>query len=103
MISKIEDGIPIVVNDDKKIKQLHELRKDCKKLRYLLELTNYGESSSFINKIREMQDILGSIRDCDIAVDFLAKQKSDACRIIIKAELQKREQLYKKFVQMQKF
>jgi CHAD domain-containing protein len=105
IISRIEDAIPIVSKNVKKIKQLHELRKDCKKLRYLLELTNHDESAVFISKIREMQDVLGFIRDCDITIDFLKKQekKYDSVRIIIKSELEKRNQLYEKFVQMQKF
>lgn len=104
LINKIEKTIPIVIGSNKKIKQLHELRKDCKKLRYLLELTNHEKSPNFINKIKEMQDVLGSIRDCDITLDFLIKQeKSTALDSIIKSESEKREQLYKKFVQMQKF
>lgn len=103
LINKIEDAIPIVTSNNKKIKQLHELRKDCKKLRYLLELTNHEDSPNFINKIKEMQDILGSIRDCDITADFLAKQDKKSLEPIISSELEKREQLYKKFVQMQKF
>jgi CHAD domain-containing protein len=100
LINKIERSIPIIVNSDKKIEELHELRKDCKKLRYLLELTNHEESSSFISKLKEMQDVLGTIRDSDITLDFLKKYNlTDK----IKAESEKREQLYKKFVQMPKF
>jgi CHAD domain-containing protein len=104
LINKIEESTPIVISDDKKIKQLHELRKDCKKLRYLLELTNHDDSSNLINKIKEMQDVLGSIRDCDITIDFLAKQdkKHNLPESIMQLELEKRAQLYKKFVQMQK-
>ncbi|NDB33624.1 MAG: CHAD domain-containing protein, partial [Nitrososphaeria archaeon] len=75
LINKIEKTIPIVTSNDKKIKQLHELRKNCKKLRYLLELTNYERSPNFINKMKEMQDVLGSVRDCDITINFLSKQK----------------------------
>ena len=103
LISKIESGIPIVIGSEKKIEQLHELRKHCKKLRYLLELTTHDDSSSFINKLKEMQDVLGSIRDCDIAINFLKKLgKKHNIDHIIKAETEKRDQLYKKFVQMQK-
>lgn len=100
LINKIENSIPIIVSSDKKIEQLHELRKDCKKLRYLLELTNHEEPSSFISKLKEMQDVLGAIRDSDITLEFLKKHNLEP---IIKAESEKREQLYKKFVQMPKF
>jgi len=104
LINEVETAIPIVVGDVKKIEQLHELRKDCKKLRYLLEMTDHQEPTNFINKLKEMQDILGSIRDCDIALDFLKKliKKHTALDVIVKAELEKRNQLYNKFVQMQK-
>jgi CHAD domain-containing protein len=103
LISEIETCIPIVISNEKKIEQLHELRKHCKKLRYLLELTTHDESSSFITKLKEMQDVLGSIRDCDIAIDFLKKLgKMHNIDHIIKVEAEKRDQLYKKFVQMQK-
>lgn len=100
LIDKIERSIPIIISSDKKIEELHELRKDCKKLRYLLELTNHDESSSFISKLKEMQDVLGAIRDSDITLEFLKKHKLGP---VIKAESEKREQLYKKFVQMPKF
>lgn len=100
LINKIERSIPIIVSSDKKIEELHELRKDCKKLRYLLELTNHEESSSFINKLKEMQDVLGAIRDSDVTLEFLKKH---SLTNIIKNESERREQLYKKFVQMPKF
>lgn len=104
LINKVERTIPIVTSDAKKIEQLHELRKNCKKLRYLLELTDHQEPANFINKLKEMQDVLGSIRDCDITLDFLKKfaKKHRSLDIIIKSEREKRSQLYKKFVQMQK-
>lgn len=105
MINNIETAIPIVVKSDKKVKQLHELRKDCKKLRYLLEMTNHDESSNFMSKLREMQDLLGLIRDSDITIDFLRgfAKKYKSLELIIKDESEKRDQMYKKFVQMQKF
>ena len=37
-ISKIELNFPIVITNALKIEELHQLRKDCKKMRYMLEL-----------------------------------------------------------------
>ena len=103
-LSGIEKAIPIVTSNEKKVKELHELRKNCKKLRYLLELTNHDESASFIKKLKEMQDLLGLIRDIDITIDLLKKyyKKTKSLEPIIKLEQQKRNQLYVKFVEMQR-
>ena len=38
LISQIETNFPIVITDSTKIEELHDLRKACKKLRYMLEL-----------------------------------------------------------------
>ena len=38
LANTIERNYPIVLSSPKRISELHEMRKDCKKLRYLLEL-----------------------------------------------------------------
>ena len=38
LVEDIELSLPVVLTNPDKIKELHKLRKDCKKLRYLLEL-----------------------------------------------------------------
>ena len=43
--SRIQLTLPLVITDADKVNELHEMRKDCKKLRYLLELVPYGKSS----------------------------------------------------------
>ena len=37
-VCRMEKNFPIVINNSEKIEELHEIRKDSKKLRYLLEL-----------------------------------------------------------------
>ncbi|MDG7050383.1 MAG: hypothetical protein JRZ94_04185 [Nitrososphaerota archaeon] len=58
-----------------------------------------------MSKLREVQDLLGLIRDSDITIDFLRgfAKKYKSLELIIKDESEKRDQMYKKFVQMQKF
>ncbi|MEM4251735.1 MAG: CHAD domain-containing protein [Candidatus Bathyarchaeia archaeon] len=56
---------------------LHMLRISAKKLRYTLELfeTCYGDRlETFIASIKELQEILGDIHDCDVMIDFLHKR-----------------------------
>ena len=43
--SRIQLNLPLVMTDADKVNELHEMRKDCKKLRYLLELVPHGKST----------------------------------------------------------
>jgi CHAD domain-containing protein len=71
---RIELDLPIVVTNANKIEELHELRKTCKKLRYLLELAshqngiNNKEIHALITELEDVQDILGSIHDSDMMI-----------------------------------
>lgn len=89
--TRIEHNLPIVVNDNKKITELHELRKDCKKLRYLLELlpdnnrkdlTSEKDDyvSKLIEKLENVQDILGIIHDYDTMIAYLRRRKGTGAR-----------------------
>lgn len=104
LIENIQALIPIATSNEERIAELHELRKDCKKLRYMLELAPNTESSNFITKLKEMQDLLGSIHDCDITTDFLKKMppKYGIMKELLKKESELRSQLYEKFVETQK-
>ncbi|HXP49902.1 MAG TPA: CHAD domain-containing protein, partial [Bacteroidia bacterium] len=68
---RVQLDLPIVVTNANRIEELHELRKTCKKLRYLLELAshqndiNNKEIHALITELEDVQDILGSIHDCD--------------------------------------
>ncbi len=51
---RIQLDLPLVTTDPDKVAGLHELRKDCKKLRYLLELVSHDNSSgNIISKMEE--------------------------------------------------
>lgn len=101
LIDNIQALIPLVISSEKKVLELHKLRKDCKKLRYLMELTPTPGSSSFIIRLKQMQDMLGLIHDVDITMDFLKKispkyKKADE---LLSMESQNRVLLYNKFVE----
>lgn len=55
--------------------QLHELRKSCKKLRYLLEffqsLYNKKEMNVLLKTLKALQDVLGSFQDCTVQISQL--------------------------------
>lgn len=111
-VGKIEKNFPIVINDDSKLEELHTLRKDCKRLRYLLELRlkspetmkdhnkNYDDViSKSIIKLEDIQDYLGKIHDCDAFLSFFEKfEEFPETKPIMDVESENRKDLYGKFV-----
>lgn len=60
--------------DNATIEQLHNFRKECKNLRYLIE--NFEdilgkESANVLTEIKKVQDYLGELNDTQVAQDFL--------------------------------
>lgn len=112
--TRIEQNLPIVANDNEKITELHELRKDCKKLRYLLELlpdNNHQDQrsekddyvSELMEKLENVQDILGIIHDHDTTIAYLKRHKGTRTRStqihsILKRISLERQNKYKEFV-----
>jgi CHAD domain-containing protein len=98
--SKLQDRIlrdlPIVTLDPFKIEELHELRKNSKKLRYLLELLPKEDKS--ISKLINIQDKLGLIHDFDITIEFLERCKQNTMtQNIINSETRQRNDVFRKF------
>jgi CHAD domain-containing protein len=88
--------------DEKNVEELHSLRKDCKRLRYTLELLHSTERKSrLISLLRRWQDILGEIRDMDVRIDYLLRAKPTAgVRSILSEERAKRHAKYVEFVRL---
>ena len=61
--------LPEVTGDESKVKELHTLRKEVKKLRYVKELGD--GTSSELEILTEWQEALGAVHDLDVAVDYL--------------------------------
>jgi CHAD domain-containing protein len=102
LISKIETNFPIVITDSTKIEELHDLRKACKKLRYMLELLPIENKKALqIGKtLQKIQDILGTIHDYDFMINYLElnEQPSNEVREIIDNEMQERKLNYERFI-----
>lgn len=103
---KIKKELNIVIQDKNKIKKLHELRKDCKKLRYLLELISDQDKDieKTVKQLDDIQDILGEIHDCDTTIMFLRQQKkqSPTVKNFINKESTNRDNKYNQFVNQYK-
>jgi CHAD domain-containing protein len=102
LISKIETNFPIVITDSTKIEELHDLRKACKKLRYMLELLPIENKKTLeMGKIlQKIQDNLGIIHDYDFTINYLESdgQPSNEVREIINNEMQERKLNYERFI-----
>jgi CHAD domain-containing protein len=104
---RIELDLPIVLTNVNKIEELHELRKTCKKLRYLLELAshqnngiNNKEIHTVITELEDVQDILGSIRDSDTMIAYLKRVRHlDKVPHILHDEISERNKKYEDFIQ----
>jgi CHAD domain-containing protein len=63
------------INDNSPTQDLHELRKTCKKLRYMLELFQNiypkGEIKKLIRALKQLQDNLGDFNDLQVQSDVL--------------------------------
>ncbi|HJT83047.1 MAG TPA: CHAD domain-containing protein [Nitrososphaeraceae archaeon] len=101
LINKIETNFLIVITNPIKVEELHALRKDCKKLRYLLEILGKEDNNAIrmVKTLQNIQDILGSIRDYDVTVEYLKKlEPSKEIQDIINNEIEQRRVKYEEFL-----
>lgn len=96
----IQKNTIIALGDEKKIEELHMLRKDFKKLRYSLELSSSkGKTIQILQNLKEIQDILGEIHDSDIIIEYLSNVEQDSkYSNIIESEVVERSKKYHAFV-----
>ncbi|MGA2664655.1 MAG: CHAD domain-containing protein [Nitrososphaerales archaeon] len=99
---EVQKGLESSVEDEARVEELHTLRKDCKKLRYTLELVPTGaRASELVQVLQRWQDVLGEIRDLDVALDYLSRAKQTAgVRRAAAAERGLRHERYLAFVRM---
>ena len=124
--TQIERKIPIVINNEDRILVLHELRKDTKKLRYLIELVTRrdyeraserstgdedfdeqlgGNHHRILRELEKIQGMLGEIHDYDVTIDYLNQQhlsKSFLISDIIENMINVRKKRFNEFVDYNK-
>ena len=101
LINKIETNFLIVITNPLKVEELHALRKDCKKLRYLLEILGKEDNNAIrmVKTLQNIQDILGSVRDYDVTIEYLKKlEPSKEIQDIISNEIELRRLKYEEFL-----
>ena len=97
--SKINWALPIVLSQPDNREALHSLRKDCKSLRYTLELSlAETDKSSAVGTLVSWQDILGAVRDGDVTIAYLESiERSAGVERILVRERGRRAQDYERF------
>ena len=82
---RTNEMLPLILSDDTKKEELHMLRKKCKKMRYILEVLPENQVKKYTKKIggaigrkdlKETQEMLGSIHDSDITIEYLQNSRS---------------------------
>jgi CHAD domain-containing protein len=106
LAERIGRTMPAVLSDSSKIEELHRLRKDFRRLRYVLEMVPAGKRRGYLKRavgrdveLRELQALLGLIHDTDITIEYLRGRGNGQ---LLSKETANRMQLYKKFVRYMK-
>ncbi|OLE69119.1 hypothetical protein AUF78_12825 [archaeon 13_1_20CM_2_51_12] len=98
--SKITSELPLVREDQSKVEELHIVRRDCKQLRYVLEMGEFSKPPKPLVTLRSWQDLLGAIRDHDVMLAYLrGLTKSSEIQLALNTETESRNNNYRKFVE----
>jgi CHAD domain-containing protein len=85
-----------VLNDESRVVELHSLRKEAKKLRYLLELAD--KTPARLSSLTKWQESLGAIHDLDVANAYLKGAGAGAGRGAILELQRERHSNYLAFI-----
>ena len=108
---RIKEVLPAILLDGTKKDEIHMLRKDCKKLRYIFEAVPDNDAKKYRKKIEgailgkdleEIQGKLGAIHDSDITIEYLQKKKSKFAKKLVVKESGVRDHLYQEFIKYMK-
>lgn len=101
LAEKISNELPIVREDASKVNELHVVRRDCKQLRYVLEMSEFTRPPRPLVTLRAWQDLLGTIRDSDVMIGYLrGLVKSPEIQTTLNIEIENRAKDYHKFVEV---
>ena len=105
LVGKIREMMPLVMSDESEVEELHMMRRSFRKLRYILDvlppngrkrcLTKLEKAVGKAVELEELQDLLGSIHDCDITMAYLQRKRMAQ---ILEKESANRKKLYQQFL-----
>lgn len=107
---KLCENLSISLADSSKITELHSLRKDFKRLRYILESLDKRSAEKFgrqastalglkldVKLLEQLQDLLGELHDSDITLEYLKSSRSAIAGKLYESESKVRDSLYSNF------
>jgi CHAD domain-containing protein len=101
--SRITERLPTVLNKPEEKKELHMLREDARRLRYVLELGDRKAARKQLKMLRLWQEVLGEIHDSDIFIEhFDQAEKSQEDQLLVNGETMIREGNYRRFKKLAK-
>ena len=98
LITAINGRLPMVLKNSNNFRELHLLRINCRRLRYLAELFRSKKTARLLLRLRSWQSQLGFIHDSDLTIDYL-RNLGDAPEMqpILNDLATQRRQRYEKF------
>lgn len=115
LCARINQHLPPALSDSRNKDQLHALRKDLKKLRYVLDSLDLKMEAKCrkrieaetgidakLGSLKKIQRQLGEIHDSDITMMFLKSSRLAPVKELYSLEAQKRQSLYQEFVSLAK-
>ena len=101
--SKITELLPTILRDFRKIDELHELRKYCKNLRYLLDSVPTEAEQDLPHLMENWQKLLGNVHDLYMTEHFVEENKleKDLEELVISMNA-KRERILESFIRSAK-
>ena len=103
LLARIDDRLPIVLENPAEKNELHLLREDSRRLRYVLELAKSRKVTKPVTVLRSWQDTLGAIHDNDVFIQhFEDQKKSPAISSLVREEEVERRRTYENFRSMAK-
>jgi CHAD domain-containing protein len=108
---RIKANLSPTLLDSRNVEQLHALRKDLKKVRYILQSLDTRSTRKYKTKmsadvglpldvalIQKMQDKLGDLHDSDITLEYLKSSRAKVAVELYSLESKARESRYNDFV-----
>ena len=74
LLAKLQEELPVLLSDSQKMRELHDVRKECKRLRYTLELFPSRTNEDLVKILEDWQTVLGKVRDIDVSEKFAARR-----------------------------
>jgi CHAD domain-containing protein len=97
---KVRTQLRVAVMRGGRVEEMHRLRRDSKRLRYVLEASDRaGEVPGAIGDLRKLQDRLGHLHDCDVTLQWLERHPlGGPGRAVAGRVRSERDQLFLRFV-----